>query len=394
MNIAVVAGRVSRHPWSTGAAVLHIATALARRGHHLTLIADAIDDPDAFAAIAAVITREGFRTGASDFPLLFPRWALRRLRRTPHDAAISLTWRIAAPVWMPIDPSPSARLRSVRDTRSFIGAAGSFARHWGALIEAPLRALAPLPPGPSPRRVLTIGAPAAEAARTFSRGLLDTRILAAPLTSTLPLADPSRAAEARSRLRVALAIDPTAFLVAVSVPDSAGPFLNGFLEALARISRSAATPPIVALILTREPFRTHTAARRTGALDNTRILGLTHAIAPLLDACDAVATVIPTPLDPFRAGNTSRFAADALRRARPVLALAGSPGIAALRLALPDGAIPGLVVPSPSSDDWLGALAHAADPAWLIPATTAAARLASLLDSDRLIDALESALPA
>ena len=116
------------------------------------------------------------------------------------------------------------------------------------------------------------------------------------------------------------------------------------------------------------------------------------SVPAALAACDAVADGVPCARGPFESGSCSRFGADAVRLGRPVLAVAGSSGQAAAELSTPEAGQAGLVVGSPTGEEWARAITTAMDRPWLARATRAAERLAGQLEFSRLIDAVEAAL--
>lgn len=399
MRVVILAGRLPRHPWASSASVLHIARALAQRGHDIELICQALDDARALEGVGRVRTFEAFTTGASLFNIHFPRWARTQIARTPHDASLSFTHRLAGTVWCPLDADGASWLAHVRGTKGSLGRVGSVVRHGGAIADAARQRARPVPSGPPVARVVAVGPASARAARETLGASVTQRVIEAGITSRLTVPNDATLADLRSRTRSLLGIALDTPSILVSLMSGHGAHIDPLLHALARAPDQPDQPAPALIALTPEPVRLHTHALRAGGdcADRVRIVGTTQDMLPALAACDAAALCVPVAGTAFSAGAQGRFAADALRVGRPLLALASGSGAELLNSTTstkndPASRLAGLIVHESTPMAWSGALARVSDRAWLDSASFAARALGPRLDPKSLVDALENAL--
>lgn len=412
MNILVLAGRVSRHHWTSGGMVTYLCQQLLSRGHRLSLALQSLDDttPESpLAAASSIACFDHYRQTATDFPFGFPAWAARQRRAIPHDVSLSLTRSAAADVYFPLDPTGASWLRRALDTRPITSSPHSLAlalmRHHGALRagarEALRRTPGPLfpraahPHAGAIRRILTIGpAAAGEAARLLTPTGLADRVRQLPFFTTLAPPTPAQRADLRARTRAALAIPAARRVILISAPAPIGPTLDAPLRALAALNtRQHAQPgaPLM-LILARDSYAAHNAALHARADEHVRILGPTTRIDAALAASDLCALTTPVAVGQFEAGAAGRLAADALRMGIPLLALSGASGYDLARHIFPDSSRPGLVIDVSRADTWERALRTACEDRWLEEASRAAARLGETIAFEPFLAAILTAL--
>jgi hypothetical protein len=268
MSLVLIANRLGAHAWDHGPIVAAVAAALRARDLAITLIADSIEDTAAFEGVT-LRTYRPYEQTATAFPIRFPRWAARAAVAVSADRVISLTHRVAAPVWMPIDRPARGWLAHHAATRGPIGLAATIARTPGAFVPGIGRVGAPGPP------------------------------VAPPPFSLLSPPHPDERLHARVLVRALLSIPPDHRLLIAAAPEAVGRRLDPLLAALT--SRSADTLAILA----RDTFTIERRAASVGGeplLARLRILTLTRDIRPLLLAADAAIT-FPSRLN--------RFASDA-----------------------------------------------------------------------------------
>ncbi|MBY0398294.1 MAG: hypothetical protein K2X91_17755, partial [Thermoleophilia bacterium] len=133
MRILLIAGRFSRHAWSPAGTITAIARALAARGHTLHLLAHDLDDADGFADLGPSTAMRPFRTGTSDWPLNYARFAQHAARRIPHDVSLSFARTISGDVWLPLEPSAESWIRHTLAAHGRLGLLKRLIRHHGVL---------------------------------------------------------------------------------------------------------------------------------------------------------------------------------------------------------------------------------------------------------------------
>lgn len=275
MSLVVIANRLGAYAWDHGPLVAALTRELVGRGHSVTLIADSIEDAAAFDGVAQQTFRPYEQT-ATAFPIRFPRWAARRAAAVAADRVISLTHRVAAPVWMPIDRSARAWLAHQVSTRNPISLAATLARTPGAFV--PFRG-----------RI----------------GAHRTPIAVPPFSLLAPVPSEDERTRVRAMVRSQLDLPADGRMLLASEPEAIGRTLDTLL---ARLSRRTDDHLV---ILARDTFTIEHRAAAIGGqalLDRLRILTRTADIRPLLLAADAAA-VLPSGLN--------RFASDAVRMGTP-----------------------------------------------------------------------------
>lgn len=396
MNVLVVAGRLPGPPWTVTGTVGLVARGLAARGHAVTVACQGVDDAEALAPFT-VVARAPYEQNGSDWPPGLGAWARRVAARGGFDAVLSLSRCAGGDVWMPLGPAPGAWMSGVIEALGPVGLAKGLYRHPGVLT-APRGAPGG---GPRPARIAVIGRAGRDAARAaLAPHRLDTRVVALPFFSAVRAPDALTRERWRAELRSAIGVRELDTLALVSCVGHVGGSLASVLSALPRVNGNAARGgSCVALVLARDVYHAHDCAVRAGCAQWVRVLGPTSRIAPALAACDVALVPEPAPMgaDAFSRGDTGRFAADALRMARPVLAEPFAPGAELVR-AVAAGGEPGLVVRcdgvEPAATAWARALAKAMDRAWRDRATLAAAAAGEDLGENAFLDALDETLHA
>lgn len=370
VRIAIVAEFVRAFSTSPSAWVPLLARELSNRGHHVTVLADGIEDPLAFGGIPVVVHRHG-RIHHGCEPFGFRNWCRHTLRTIAPQATLSFTDHVAADLWLPLGPGPAAFLRSLPHT-SFVGAAMDLAHRPHVLLELLSQHAA--------RRdaIATKSRRAAFAADPASRNLAPGSLVL-PTTSTLQPLTTEDAAAARESVRGSLRISPTTPLLLLSVNDHESGHLELVFEALSQLrAHSSATPRF--LLASRTPTFMRRRAAAWGVDDAILSTGTTRRQELLFAASDA--TIQPCPA---RSGESSgRLIANSLAMRVPVLADATSAGSSLIT----NGA--GVRLHAPTAASWRDALMHACDPAWRARASAVCDHLVPPLSS--LVDELEHAI--
>ena len=391
MNVLVVAGRLPGPPWTVTGTLRLIARGLAARGHEVAIACQGVDDAQNLAPIP-VIARAPYEQNGSDWPRGLGHWARRVALRGGFDAVLSLSRCVRGDLWMPLGPTPGAWMSGLLEAHGPVGLAKALYRHAGVLA-AP-RA------GERPGRIAVIGQASRDAARSaLAAQRLDTRVVALPFFSSLRAPDPLTRERWRAELRGAIGVRDVDTLARCPVSGMSAIRLR-VLAALPRINGATARGgSCIALVLARDIYHTHDQAVRAGCAEWVRVLGPTSRIAAALAACDFALVPEPAPVgaDAFSRGDSGRFAADALRMARPVLAEPFAPGAELVRAQPPLGD-PGSIVRSdgvePVATSWARAIGKAMDHSWRDRATLAAAAAGEQLGENGFLDALDECLHA
>lgn len=374
MKLLVLGEYIRRFPWSPSQWSVQVARALARRGHHVTLACDAIEDPAPLLApidhphgAVSLRTRRPDRTLRATHPFAFLRWANSLVRDAGFDCSFSLTPLAPAHVWLPIEPDAGELISSTLRTHPPISAALELAyRPWlpGAIISERRadRAMKQLA-GVHAR----IGASPSRAGAQQGLGW----------ASAWHVPGDQEHAVLRAQTRRALSIPTHRRVVLVSATQNRRPGLELILDALAANSGDR---PIL-LVMGRRAHEVATLAHPRGLSDSTRFAGGTERADALLAAADIVA--IPWSGAEPRA--TGRLLADALRRRRFVLASRPACGSELVS----DPAL-GMSI-EPTASAWRDALAQVWNHA---PALTRRdSPLLSELSMDAMATRLESLMP-
>lgn len=376
MRILVFAEYLFAGSWRSEAWVSQTCTALAKRGHDLTLACDGGKNPSAFAP-CRVIVRRPLRTWRATSPIAFSRWTRSIVSTTPHDASLSFTPLARADANLPLG-GPIANLRLMVGLMNPI-AVGLELLHQPLLPVAIALETSLSRSGPGVN--LRIGLPRDGDAAA-----------AVGYASRLPWAGDAVQAQrlARSRVRELLGIGLRRPLMLLSSVHPKRPGLEPMLHALAQ-ARADARPALapLALVVGRNGYSIHAAATRAGCPDGVRILSGTERIEELLDACDLLIAPGGAP----RGTGTGRLIADALRRGRPVLADREAPGADLLDPG-PDNSYtsPGLVVERRTAAAWREALGAGLNDDWIESAGRAALRAGSARSMDVFAARLEASL--
>ncbi|MCC6229368.1 MAG: glycosyltransferase [Phycisphaerales bacterium] len=375
MNLLVLGEYIRRFPWSPSQWSVQIARALARRGHHVTLACDAIEDPAPLLApidhphsSISLRTRRPDRTLRATHPFAFLRWALSLVRDAGFDSSFSLTPLAPAHVWLPIEPDAGELISSTLRTHPPISAALELAyRPWlpGAIISERRadRAMKQLA-GVHAR----IGASPSRAGAQQGLGW----------ASAWHVPGDQEHAVLRAQTRRALSIPTHRRVVLVSATQNRRPGLELILDALAANSGDR---PIL-LVMGRRAHEVATLAHPRGLSDSTRFAGGTERADALLAAADIVA--IPWSSAEPRA--TGRLLADALRRRRFVVASRSACGSELVS----DPALGMSIEPTPGA--WRDALAQVWNHAPSL--TRRDSPLLAELSMDALAARLESLIPS
>jgi hypothetical protein len=370
MRIAIIAEFVRAFPSASSAWVPLLARELSQRGHHVTVLADGIEDPGAFGPIPVVVHRHG-RIHHGCEPFGFRTWCVGTLRAISPQTTLSMTDHVAADLWLPLGPGPRTFLRSLRHT-SLVGAAMDLAHRPYILLELLSQFAARRDAGAAQSRRIAFNADPVS-------GTLSPASLVLPTTSTLTPLAPNDAQSARESVRAALRIATTTPLLMLSINDHEAEYLELVFDALSQLRAHCSASPRL-LLASRTPTFLRRRAAVWGVDDAILSAGTTHRQELLLAASDAL--IQPCPA---RAGESSgRLIANALAMRVPVLAdatAAGSPLIT-------QGA--GIRLHAPTAASWRDALLHSCDPAWRARASAACHDLVPPLSL--LVDLLEASL--
>lgn len=407
MNILLIAGRLPSTPWSVSGTVRLLARGLNARGHAVTIACQGVDDEEWFQS-TPVIARAPYEQNGSDWSPGFASWARRLVEAREPDVTLSVARSAWGDVWMPLEPSAAAWMGGVLESLGPVGLGKALYKHTGALAACGVEARRPWPRGPGgarPRRIAVIGAAARDAARaTLAAHRLETRVVALPFFSACRVPDQVARERARRALRSTLGARDEDVLALASCTGHVSPGIAAFLEALGRVNgrgtgsaRAARAGRVLAVVLARDSYHAHDDAVRTGCAEWVRVVGTTARIEQALAACDVACVPELSSADEFAAGRSGRFAADALRMARPLLIHAHAAG-AELVLPRPGLGEPGAVVRhdgvEPIEAVWARALAKAAEGPWRDRAMLAAAAAGEQLGEHEFLDALEETLGA
>ena len=404
MKVLIIGGNLAATRWSHSGLIRQLCRGLAGRGHDVTLACMSADDPAWFAP-ARLISMAPYDHSASDWPAGFARWTRVVVAAARADVVISTSRLAWGDVWLPLGPSASAWIQQVTGALGPVGLGKWVYKHTGVLAARAVEARRPWPRGigsARPSRVAVFGTEAAANAReALAAHRLDTRVVALPFVASCEPPDDLARERDRIELRRAAGARATDTFGLVSsvelVGEALGPMLQAIAQVNARLGRTGREGKFILGVLARDAFHAHDAAVRAGAADAVRVLGTTDRIVSVLGACD-VAIVPPAAIpDAFVTGSAGRFAADALRLARPVLAADGAPG-AELLASLPGLGPAGAVVRhdgvEPASAPWERAIARAMEPQWQDRAMVAAAAAGApeRIGSAQFFDALEDAI--
>ncbi len=407
MKILLFGGRLAATRWSYAGLVRQVCRGLAGRGHEVTLACLSADDAAWFAP-SRVLTMIEYDQNGSDWPAGFAPWSRMVVARAQADVVISTSRLAWGDVWMPLGPSASAWLEQVAGALGPVGLGKWVYKHTGVLRARAVELRCPWPRGPDgrrPARVAVLGAEAAADARAvLAPHRLDTRVVALPFVSSCEPPDEPKRQRWRADLRSVAGVAPHDTLALAScvelVGDSLAPVVEAAARVNARLGRSGRQGALIVGVLARDAFHAHDAAVRSeggGAAQWVRVLGTTSRIEAALCAADVAIVPPPAIADPFATGSAGRFAADALRLARPVLTADSAPG-AELITSLPGLGEPGAVVRhdgvEPPEAPWERALARALEPQWRERAVVAAAAAGSAerIGPNRFLDALEEVI--
>lgn len=406
MNVLVIGGRLSSTRWSHAGVVREVCRGLAGRGHAVSLACMSADDASWFAPARVVAMTAHDHTG-SDWAAGFPRWARGVIARSEADVVISTSRLAWGDVWMPLGPSAAAWMEEVAGALGPVGLGKWVYKHTGVLRARAVEMQRPWPRGISgkrPARVAVVGAEAAGCAKgVLAAHRLDTRVVALPFVSWSVLPDDLERERQRVAIRLAAGVTGGDTFALASCTGLVGESLAPVFEAAARVNdrlgRTGRQGRLIVGVLARDAFHAHDQAVRASAAEWVRVLGTTARVEAALSACDVAIVPPPAIPDGFLTGSTGRFAADALRMARPVIIADGAPG-AELVSSLPGLGEPGAVVRNdgiePASASWERALARAMEPQWRERALVAAAAAggAEKLGPAGFIDALEAVMNA
>lgn len=273
----VIAGRLGAYPWEMGPLVAALTRGLMQRGHAVRLIVDSVEDNAAFAASTLEVFRPYEQT-ATAFPIRFPRWAARLATRARADRVISLTHRVSAPLWIPLDQRAREWLSFQASTRGPVALTATLARTPGAFFST-RGTVGATPQGP----------------------------LSAPLISLLDPPRPGEREACRAAVRGQLGVSADQQLLLASAPEGVGRRFDDVFESLRTMEHS------LLVIVARDTFTLQRRAQAIGGpavVARLRLLTLTMDIRPLLLAADAA---LRGP------GKLQRFAADAARLGTPLI---------------------------------------------------------------------------
>jgi len=404
VKVLVIGGRLSSTRWTHAGLVRQVCRGLAGRGHDVTLACLSAEDPAWFAPAQVVAMTPHDHTG-SDWAAEFPRWARGVIAGCEADIVVSTSRLVWGVVWMPLGPSAAAWMEEVAGALGPVGLGKWVYKHTGVLRARAVEMRRPWPRGIGggrPARVAVFGAEAAACAKSaLAAHRLDTRVVALPFVSSCEPPDDVTRKRPRAALRLAAGVtegDTFALASCVGlVGESPAPVFEAAARVNERLGRTGRQGKLIVGVLARDAFHAHDEAVRAGAAEFVRVLGTTARVEAALCACD-VSVVPPAAIpDAFVTGSAGRFAADALRLARPLLIADGSPG-AELVTNLPGLGVPGAVVRNdgvePASASWGRALARAMEPQWREQALVAAAAAGGpeRLGAAGFIDALETVM--
>lgn len=404
MKILIIGGRLDATRWSHAGLLRQVCRGLASRGHEVTLACISADEA-AYFAPARIIAMGEYDQNGTDWPTGFASWTRVVIAGSGPDVVLSTSRLAWGDVWMPLGPSASAWIESVARALGPVGLGKWLYKHPGVLRARALEASRPWPRGSGgrrPSRVAVFGAEAAGCAKAALAGhRLDTRVVALPFVASTEARDDAQREGWRVRLRVAADVGASDTFALASCVGLVGGSLSPIFEAARlvneRLGRTGRQGNLIVGVLARDAFHAHDAGVRAAAAEWVRVLGTTASVEGALAACD-VALLPPALIpDPFLMGASGRFAADALRLGKPVLAADGASG-AELIESLPGLGDPGALVRhdgvEPPHAPWERALARAMEPQWRDRAVVAAAAAGGLgrIGPNRFIDALEVVL--
>lgn len=386
------------------------ATALARRGHDVTLVCESFDASDADADSVhpiSVLARVQSCHRAGVNPSAFAAFARQHVRaaRASGTPSLSFSTLASASVWAPIP-----HLEPIADTR-FDDAVHEWMLLKGLrrrLLEARVR-----------RNVAEVDRLLLFAPRTHrprhAIAALNDRSVNIGFVSPLRVPTPVEAARLREQTRRLLNLDSSRRAILCSTDGRSLGEIAPIMAAIAHLHRQRRPDAPTLVVLAHEPAGVSLAASRAGLSAIPGALCITRTTQQpeaLLAAADIIA-IVHRAADAHQPG-PARLLCDALRMGKPVIAARTSPGAqiidAALRAADAPPA-PGLLVSDNTPAAWYHALAEAlsADQRVSFPAPPVAAShanaarpsavaraLADLhsLDLESFVDRLERALAA
>lgn len=329
MRMLLLAERISDRAWSPTAVVVPLARALAEEGSVVLAVDVASGDVEAWPAEVRV-RRPGVGADERD-PLGFRAWARGVRKETEHDVSVSFSPLADADVVVALTPAGE------REGRVALTRRGVVSRAFEAMD-----------------RGRALGASAAG-----SRG----EGLALPPVS---LMEPGAGAD----VRAVLGIPPGGLMVLASSAHAEE-------EAFVALVRGFASLPgeAVLVLAGRWSYLGYEAASRAGVADRVRVVGGTARMRDLILACHVACA-------PSMHGS-GRFAADALRLGKPVLAPRGSRG--GVVVASAGEPRPGIVV-SEEGGGWSGALGRACDAGWREGAGARAREVSERFAVERLVE--------
>ena len=380
MKILIFAEYVRSSPIAISHWAIDLTRALHSRGHEITLAIDGADDCALFQGIDGIRLRvhNPQRDHLDANPFAFQRWAFKLRDRIAHDRSLSLTPLVPAHLRIPLGPGAWDNVKTVLATQGPLSALSEIAHQpWLLALEVAERMAAS-----SNTPVCTFG---------LGPGGLG-------YASRFPQPSQAEVIDMRRSMRELLRIPHDRRVVLISAVHAHRRGLPPFLSAFAHLCRETYEHPPLCIIIGRSGESLAAAATRAGCLDNVKILGRTNRVVELLAASDLAAIPLAAArharLGLKTSSVTGRFAADALRVGRPVIALNRAPGAELLNPPADhsDPLGPGWLVDAADSTQWSIGLTTAMSLAWLGHRTPAARTSGILLSMDRLIDRIERVL--
>ena len=333
VNITILAEYIRSFAWSPTAWAAHLAHALAKQGHHVTIACDGLENPAMFASLDLIVRRPHRTLRGSD-PLGFHNWTttLRQPARTsthaPAHATISLTPLAPGDIWMPLNSGTltelAAQLRAHTPLSALLEV---LARPWlptALLVESRARRNHR---DSSPPILARLG-------QLESRG----QVRALGYASRFDPPNPDQRLQLRTQTRDLLGISPDRPVVLLSAVHAKRPGLSTLLAGFASLRRRRAVNPPLLLVMGRHAHHAHRAADHANCTEGLRFLGGTARADAAFAAADLAVAPWSAPHSTFPSGfpfafpsmftvsSTGRFIADALRLGVPVLATRHAPG--------------------------------------------------------------------
>lgn len=377
MKIAILTEYVRGFVWSHTAWAADLGHALARRGHHVTVACDGLEDPAMFTGID-LCTRRPERTLRGSDPLGFLNWTIELREHIRADATISLTPLAPADLWMPLSPSTLAELTpSLRAHTPVSAALEILARPWlptALIAEARARRGSGSFPTPVMARLGRLesssGARALGYASRFDRP------------------EPEQRRTLRTQTRERLGISPDRPVVLLSAVHAKRPGLSALLAGFAGLRRRGVVNPPLLLVMGRRAHHVHRAADRANCADGLRFLGGTARA----DAAFAAADLAVAPWAASMGSATGRFIADALRLGVPVVAHRHAPGAELIEPAHLGTPELGTLLEHPTAHDWQELLGDYLSQNRIHPAARAVQDVSGVVSMSGLVARIESVL--